>query len=453
MNRRTFLAVATSGAVAHSRSAQLQIATFQVDATPAIGDPLCFGLCEPARRVDDRLTARGVILLNAGRPIVLCAIDWVEIASRGYDQICQDLAKAAGTGVERVTLHTLHQHDTPGYNPGAEEILASNGLGGKLYGAEFVSAFRQRLAFAVTRAFNEARPVTHLGIGRGKVEKVASNRRVIGTDGKLKYGRMSSCRVPEAIAAAEGTIDPYVTLLSLWNGNKPLVSITYYATHPQSYYCKGGVSADFVGAARAMREAAVPAVAHIHFNGAGGNVAAGKYNDGSPANRPVLASRLAEGMKRAWDATAKTPVSAGQVRWSVLPVRLPVHPRLEDAKLLAEVRDTKLPEKQRTRAARDLSWLRLPAASRQTPLQLLDFGKACVLHMPGELFVEYQLAAQRMRPDATVAMAAYGDCGPGYIGTKAAYSEGGYETGEVSLVAPEVEDVLMKAMRQLLTNS
>jgi hypothetical protein len=47
-------------------------------------------------------------------------------------------------------------------------------------------------------------------------------------------------------------------------------------------------------------------------------------------------------------------------------------------------------------------------------------------------------------------MAAYGDYGPEYIGTKIAYSQGGYETGPVSRTAPEVEDVLMKAMRELL---
>ena len=38
--------------------------------------------------------------------------------------------------------------------------------------------------------------------------------------------------------------------------------------------------------------------------------------------------------------------------------------------------------------------------------------------MPGELFVEYQLAAQNMRPNEFVTMAAYGDYGPGDIGTK-----------------------------------
>jgi hypothetical protein len=74
-----------------------------------------------------------------------------------------------------------------------------------------------------------------------------------------------------------------------------------------------------------------------------------------------------------------------------------------------------------------------------------------MLHLPGELFVEYQLAAKAMRPDLHVMMAAYGNYGPGYIGTAAAYPEGGYETGATSSnVAPEVEKVLMDAMQTLL---
>jgi hypothetical protein len=49
-----------------------------------------------------------------------------------------------------------------------------------------------------------------------------------------------------------------------------------------------------------------------------------------------------------------------------------------------------------------------------------------------------------------VARAAYGDYGPGYIGTRVAYAQGGYETSYVSRVSPDVEDVLTAAMRALL---
>lgn len=71
--------------------------------------------------------------------------------------------------------------------------------------------------------------------------------------------------------------------------------------------------------------------------------------------------------------------------------------------------------------------------------------------MTGQLFVEFQLAAQKMRPDATVCMAAYGDYAPGYIGTEIAYSQGGYEVqASSSNTAPEVEKALINAMRSLL---
>ena len=63
--------------------------------------------------------------------------------------------------------------------------------------------------------------------------------------------------------------------------------------------------------------------------------------------------------------------------------------------------------------------------------------------------MEYQLAAARMLPDGFVAMAAYGDYGPSYIGTREAYPQGGYEIG-ASRTAPEVEDALLAAMRTLL---
>ena len=45
-----------------------------------------------------------------------------------------------------------------------------------------------------------------------------------------------------------------------------------------------------------------------------------------------------------------------------------------------------------------------------------------------------------VRTGRFIALAAYGDCVPGDIGTEAAYPQGGYETNpSSSLVAPSVE--------------
>ncbi len=385
------------------------------------------------------------------KPIVLVAVDWEGIANEGWDEWRKAIANAAGTDIDHVSVHTLHQHDAPGYDPSAERILQPLGLGAKIYDPAFMREAIERVAAAAKAAVRTAQVVTHLGLGKAKVIEVASNRRVLGPDGKVKYVRYSASKIPEARAAPEGVIDPYVRSVSFWQGKRPLVSITYYATHPQSYYGQGGVSADFVGIARSLREAELPGVKHIHFNGASGNVAAGKYNDGSPDMRPILARRLADGMKAAWNSTVKTPIDASDIGWRVLPVALPPAELIRDqARLLRVIQDASTPERLRLSSGEDLAWVRLCAARRSIPLFLLTLGPARIIHMPGELFVEYQLAAQDTLPGQFVAMAAYGDYGPGYIGTRIAYSQGGYETGPVSRTSPDVEDILMSAIHNLL---
>ncbi|HEX4132529.1 MAG TPA: prenyltransferase/squalene oxidase repeat-containing protein [Pirellulales bacterium] len=434
-------------------AAPLRIATFEVDATPPLGSPLCDGLVPPAETIVDRLSVRGVVLLSDEKPVVLCALDWVGIANGGYDAFREALAKAAGTSAERVAVHCLHQHDAPGCDFEADALLASQGLGGKLFDPVFARRTIERVAAAVGETARSHQPVTHVGFGRAKVEHVASNRRVLGPDGRVKYVRYSATRDPVVRAEPEGTIDPYVQVMSFWNEARPVAAITYYATHPQSYYGKGGVSCDFPGLARALREKELPDVVHVHFNGASGNVTAGKYNDGAPENRTALAERLAAGMKAAWDNQRKEPVTAADVHWRVEPVALPPAAALERSTLEATLADSAEKPLLRLRAARDLAWLARCQAGKTIDLQCLAIGPGRVVHMPGELFIDYQLAAQQMAADRPVLMAAYGNYGPGYIGTAIAYTQGGYETSYVSRVAPGVEDVLMAGLRRLLASA
>jgi hypothetical protein len=430
---------------------QLRVAAFRADATPKIGEPVAYA---PARSIEDPLSARGIVILSHEKPVVLCAVDFIGIANEGHMYWKTELAKAADTTPDRVTVHTLHQHDAPRMDYTAERYLKSVGLGGRSFSDGFGRAVVARTAEAIRASLPKARTVTHIGTGKAKVEKVASNRRILGDDGRVKYGRMSSCRIPEAVAAPEGTIDPYLQLVSFWDGEEAITSLTFYATHPQSYYGKGDVTAEFVGLARAIREREMPGTAHIHFNGAGGNVAAGKYNDGSPEMRPVLRDRMAAGMRAAWDGQQKVEAprdTRAWVEWRTTEVALPVGRHLVREPLLAKLKDAGAEYPDRLGAAVHLAWLEQSAAGRKTQVSLLRLGSAYLLFLPGELFVEYQLAAQRMRPREPVMMAGYGDYGPGYIGTAIAYTQGGYEVSErASRVAPEVEDALLRAMRNLL---
>ncbi|MBI2435528.1 MAG: hypothetical protein HYV26_21960 [Candidatus Hydrogenedentes bacterium] len=430
----------------------VRLATFQADVTPPLGAPLCGGAVKPAEKIDDPLGARGLVLLVEGQaPIVLFAVDWVGIANSGWDTWREALAGAAGTSAERVAVQTLHQHDAPSCDFDTEALLDAQGLGGTTFDVVFAREAIQRTADAVKACLAQATPVTAVGFGQARVDQVASNRRVLGADGKVEHVRWTATKDPAVRARGVGTIDPNVKVISFWNESKPLAVLSYYATHPQSHYGQGCVSADFVGMARSLREQALRGVPHIHFNGAGGNISAGKYNDGAPENRPVLARRLAEGMRRAWEATERMPLGPSDVGWIVARVSMPVRTEVSLEHEEQVLRDVNAPSAAREQAANEVAWIKRAEQGDETCLSALRLGSVYVLHMPGELFVEYQLAAQSMRPEAFVAMAAYGDYGPGYIGTAEAYPQGGYETGVyVSRTAPEVEEVLMAGMRKLL---
>lgn len=427
----------------------LRVAVFQADITPPLGAPLGFGWYGPAQEIVDPLSARGVVLLSDQAPIVLCAVDWILLNNGGHDAFREVLAKAARTTVDRVNVHCLHQHDAPGIDVTAEDLLAPLGLGGKVFDVSHAKMAMTRTADALTDAVQKPRTVSHVGIGKAKVEQVASNRRIIGGDGKSKAVRWSATKDPLIRSEPEGLIDPFVQLLSFWDGDTPLVAITYYATHPQSYYGKGGVSCDFPGLARRLRDKALPQVPHIHFNGASGNITAGKYNDGDPSNRPVLAGRLADGMRQAWEGTSKIPVTTADVEYRVQSVALPPYRSDNLDKLREQLQNEQGTATSRITAAMHLSWIGRCVDGHKLDLTALRVGSVWVLHLPGELFIEYQLAAQKLRPEATVCVAAYGDGGPGYIGTAVAYEQGGYEP-KASLVSPAAEEVLLTAIGELL---
>ena len=426
----------------------LRIATFNVDATPPIGSPVAYAL---TRKIDDSLSARGIVLMGRDKPIVLCAVDWIGISNSGHDQWREALARAAGTTRDRVALHALHQHDGPRCDFAAAALLQQRGMETEHFDIPFAHQTIDRCVKAIQEAVAHARPVTHLGVGKARVEKVASNRRILGSDGRVRVMRWSSCTDPATIDEPEGLIDPWVRLLSFWEGDEAIAMLSYYATHPMSHYGQGDVSADFVGMARSLCEAKYPGLTHIHFSGAGGNIAAGKYNDGSEKMRPILAQRLADGMQRAWQSTVKTPIVGSDIRWRVKRVRLPIARHLVEQDLLALLDDANAEATKRLGAASHLAWLQRHNSGHETEISCLHLGAASVLHLPGELFVEYQIAAQAFKPDSMVCMAAYGDYGPGYIGTEISYSQGGYETSPgASRVAPQVEGVLMAAMKELL---
>ena len=428
-------------------SDSLKVGVFEINVTPPIGSPVAYTM---ARSIVDSLYAKGIVILSDEKPVVLCAVDWIGIANEGQDAWRESLAKAAGTTIDRVSVHAVHQHDGCRCDFTTEGILNEYGLGGWRSDTSFLHNTIRSAAIAVEQATQKAQPFTHLGFGQAKVEKVASNRRILGEDGQVKITRWSRTKDSAAIAAPEGLIDPWLKCVSFWNDDQAIAVLNYYATHPMSHYGKGEVSSDFPGIARDTREKQL-GVPNIYFTGAGGNITAGKYNDGSPERRAVLAGRMERAMRQAWEQTKKTPVISSDLEWNNVEVLLPPAKHLVEEELIAQLSDEQSDSLNKFTAAKHLAWLLRTRSGHKVNVSSLRLGNVWLLNIPGEAFIEYQLAAQKLKPGDHVCTAAYEEYGPGYLCTEIAYSQGGYESSErASRVSPEIEQVLLSAIDHVL---
>ena len=420
----------------------LRLLTFDVDATPPVGSELTYQ--RMAASSPFSLRARGIVLYGAGNPVVLCAVDWIGISNESQDVFKAALAEAAGTIPERVEVHTVHQHDAPICDFSAERILAEKGIPAGQFDGSFAREVIVRLQQAVRDTAGRVQPVTAVGTGKAKVRRVASNRTVQLKDGSFATRYSSEPNRPQFRRMAEGLTDPELSMVSFWNGDEPLAALTFYATHPQSYYLTGVANPDFPGIARALMDLEYPDVLHVHFNGAGGNIAAGKYNDGSHRMRRILAERLKRGMETAWRHTRRQKIR--DLNWQSLPLDLPASAEvagLEDSLSLFS-------RNVLSNSAGRLGWYRRSRKGPAVSAACLTINDdISLLFLPGELFVEYQLAAKRMAPDRFVALAAYGDYGPFYIGTKMAYEQGGYEIRS-SPVTKDAETTILQCIATLL---
>jgi hypothetical protein len=424
-----------------------RMGTFRFDVTPPLGHSLCGGWIKPVEAIDDSLEAIGYVLLGAGDPIVVCVVDWTGLLNSAHLQWRMALAKAAKTSIDRVTVHCVHQHNAPFACLDTEAIILEQGDLPHIVEQEFFQRCLDSAQAVVRGALVRTTPITHIAHGEAPVNQVAGNRRIIGLDGKVVSQRGSSSRSPAHHRYPEGLIDPMLKTVAFYNGNRKIVASHYYACHPMSYYGDGRVSADFCGLARKQRQQQEPDCTHLYFNGCGGNIGAGKYNDGSKEMRPILVKRMLDGMVASESHLVSQPIQT--ISWATHDMLPPVNPSIDEGVLIKQISNRDLSVVDRNRPSYALAWIRRVQSGLPITLSAMHVNGVTLLHLPSECFVEYQLRAQASVPDRFVACAAYSDGGPWYIPTASAYPQGGYAVS-VAWCAPEVDGLLSQGIQALL---
>jgi len=424
---------------------------FRDDATPPVGSPLGGGLLPECRTVLDPLDARGLILQQDDEPpLVLLVLDWSQVCNAHHRRWRESLAEAISTTPRRVMVHTTHFHDAPLVDVDAHRLAQPYDGMVPLADEPWLNATIARVCAAATRAWAAPRPVTHVATGSSPVDRVASNRRLYDEAGRFLGTRFSSWKQTTFRDAPEGLIDPQLQTIVLWSGDEPLAVIQEYACHPNSNFGLAMASKDFTGLARQDAEEHFGKGDHLYLTGCAGQIATGKYNNGTLASQAALRKRLRAAMIASrLAAEERRPLT--RLGFAAHEFRLPLKPGLHEDAVRADLADGSRTIRERVKSAYELAYIHRVASGEPLMATRIEFNDdVLLLCLPGEAFVEYNFTAQAARPDAFVVCAAYGDCGPQYMPYDAVLSEGGLEQ-RWAMVGPGSFDIVCGVVQALAT--
>lgn len=420
----------------------MKIATFQVDVTPPAGAQLAYAI---NREQDTPIFVRGLILEDDATRVVWVACDFIYLWGDAWTHWRDQIAAAAATPTEQVFLHAVHQHDSVRIAPGMNPFLKPHGRVAvdETYCAESLAKVVGGISSALQRGLRSAPTIL---TAEQRLHGLASNRRLLGPDGKWEASRTSMCGDPALRARPVGVIDPLLrTIAFAGPRGEILAALHFYATHPMAAYGRGMVSQDVPGVALDYAGRHSDGF-HLYFTGCAGNVTFGKYFLGDKEeSMRRLGERLGRGMTSNMERLVER--EPGRLRLAQSAFPFPFHPEI--ATMAGQENQ---PREEPVKPVTIAKWLLARERDQWETytLRRLSMGpEVHLLSLHGEVCVEYQLYAQSLIPERFLACAAYGNCLYHYLPTAEMFGEGGYEPN-TSVASPEIEQRLKTALRELL---
>jgi len=420
--------------------------TATTDITPPLGAYLA-GYYRPrqAEEVHDPLLARALCLSDSRREIAFVSCDLVGLSAGQVAQAKERITELCGLTPAQVLVGCTHTHTGP-------ETRATGMFPVDPVYAEILT---QRIADAAVLAHRRLQParLTH---GSGLEGSLGFNRRYWMRNGSLRTN--PGVGNPDIVRAA-GPIDPQVGVIAVQRPDgTPLAVLINYAVHLDT---TGGsnVSADYpYYLTEALRSRFGREVVVLFHPGAMGDI---NHIDVTAKGLPLkgeshpsrigntLAGEALKVLARA-NYTDDLVVASALSRIE-LPLRAVTAERAAEAERI--VREVSVGDADFTldvvAARRDRDLGRLQATTLSAEVQAFRIGEVGIVAFPGELFVELGLLAKARSPFATTLVVELANDSIGYIPTRRAYSEGGYEVTS-TVLAPGVGELLVEEALRLL---
>lgn len=434
----------------------LLVGAAAVDITPAKDRHLAGdgrGQHRPAKEVLDPLYATAMVFESGGRRACVIIVDLTIVAEPYTTQIRQTMAAELGTQPEAVMICATQTHSAPSLGEfmlDPEFPLEDTPNTQYIRGAEkaYIDFAMPRIMDAVRQAKQRQRPC-RMAHGRGLVGDYAFNRRGVLRNGGIimpkPFGGNGQPLGPANLSHMEGPMDPEVGVIAFRSDEELTGLMLHHTCHPVINFGKPerfmAVSADWCGAwANQMRQRVGGECVPMVINGCCGNINPwhpydAQFNPDEHRMGAALADmtqKVLAGMT--WADSAVVDFAARRL---ALPYRdIPAERSAEVERILSK---NPQPPYLDSGKGVDPVWFRAAStrsvelAKKRSPtlayeVQAIRIGNAAIVALPGEPFVEGQLAIKQNSPAAMVQVAHMSSHYVGYLPTREAASRNGHES-------------------------
>ena len=430
---------------------------------PPYGAPVC-GYYEQrfVKGMLDDLFVRAVAFDDGEKRAVVITLDLCVMAQTYYDAFKDAIVSATGLDRDAIYITLSHSHTSPVIG----KDFASENRSSEAYDEFLTTSVRDAAIYALSDlaeskfsfAETEAKGISFVRRYRMKDGSVATNPGVLN----------------ENIDHPLGKPNESLKIVKIEREGKDDILLVNFGTHAD---CVGGeyISNDYVGKTCEALETALPGTKVVFLVGAQGDVnhvnvnptpeqAALSVIDFDSVPRGIkhaeYMGRVIAGATLAVYSITR-PIVADKISYASKGVSLPTHQendRLDEARKICELYDAgrahELPFKEMyltTAVAEARRIVRLENGPESIPffLSALKIGEMVFAGAGGEPFTEISERVSKDSPFATTIFTCLTNSIGGYIPTKSAYDEGGYEARGSSL-KPGCDDIVVNGMLDLL---
>ena len=415
------------------QTTNLRAGTAATDITPPIGTALCGGL-HPRESVglDTPLSAKAVVFDRGDTAVAIVSVDLCVLGKGFVDRATALIEARTGIPADHVMVAASHTHAGPYTEPLFSSDADCN--------AAYLALLPHYIADAATTAYARLTPA-QVGACSGREDTSGHYRRV-----GLKNGHVRNTWIkpyPDEAVGPLGEIDPEVGVMLTQTAAGDTLSVVFnYSLHANCHDKRNHIDASYPVRVARRVESAIGGMTS-YTPGACGNINPSGTVDG-------IADALADEVLRVIPGI-QTRSDVG-LHAHKAQIELPLRD-FSRARVEAMQRDWPGAEDVFTE-----EWRRLHEAGDSTvgtSVQVLAIGDTAFVGTPGELFVELGRAIKEASPFPHTYVVELANDYVGYIPTRAAFDEGGYEVLDArsSKVGPGAGEIVVAECVKLLNDA